>query len=51
MEWWQWVVLGVILLSAEMLVDADFYLVFVGLSAVLVGLVGLTLVELPIWGQ
>ena len=41
MVWWQWIVLGIVLLGAEMMVDADFFLVFLGISAVIVGLVDL----------
>jgi membrane protein implicated in regulation of membrane protease activity len=52
MPWWAWLVLGVGLLGVEMLViDAQFYLVFIGLSAALVGLLGLFGVELPGWMQ
>jgi membrane protein implicated in regulation of membrane protease activity len=40
MHWWGWVVAGAILLGAELaFVDAQFYLVFVGGSAIIVGLV------------
>ena len=39
MTWWQWTILGGILLGAELLgLDAQFYLIFIGLSALLVGL-------------
>ena len=41
MSWWLWIVLGVVLLVAEVTVDAAFWLLFIGLSAVLVGLLGL----------
>jgi len=52
MPWWAWVVFGIGLLGVEMLViDAQFYLVFIGLSAALVGLLGLFGVELPDWMQ
>ena len=52
MMWWGWMVLGAVLLSIELIaVDAQFYLVFLGLSAALVGLAGLLGVELPAWGQ
>lgn len=52
MAWWAWVVLGVGLLGVEMLViDAQFYLVFIGLSAALVGLLGLFGISLPEWAQ
>lgn len=40
MQWWQWAVIGVLLLSAEMfLIDAQFYLVFLGVAAIVVGLI------------
>lgn len=52
MAWWAWLVLGIGLLGVELLViDAQFYLVFIGLSAALVGLLGLFGVGLPEWGQ
>ena len=51
MVWWQWIVLGSVLLGAEMIVDAEFYLVFLGVSALLVGLIGLTPLDAPFWGQ
>ena len=47
MAWWGWGILGVALLGIELLaVDAQFYLVFAGLAAVLVGLLGLVGLEL-----
>lgn len=52
MPWWAWIVLGVGLLGVEMLIiDAQFYLVFIGLSAALVGLLGLFGVGLPEWAE
>lgn len=52
MMWWGWIVLGVIILGAEMFViDAQFFLVFIGLSALLVGLLNLLGLVLPEWGQ
>lgn len=52
MAWWAWLILGIGLLGVEMFViDAQFYLVFVGISAVVVGLTGLSGVMLPQWGQ
>jgi membrane protein implicated in regulation of membrane protease activity len=45
-------VLGIGLLGVEMFViDAQFYLVFVGLSAAVVGLLGLFGLDLPEWAQ
>ncbi len=52
MPWWGWLVLGVALLGVEMfVVDAQFYLVFLGISSTLVGLLGLAGVALPVWLQ
>jgi membrane protein implicated in regulation of membrane protease activity len=52
MPWWGWVVVGAVLLGAELFVVAtDFYLVFIGVAAVAVGLVAWTGVGLPVWGE
>ena len=40
MPWWGWVVCGVVLLVGEMIADAQFYLIFLGAAAVIVGLLG-----------
>ena len=40
MSWWGWVIAGAILLGAELtLVSAEFYFVFVGIAAIIVGCV------------
>jgi membrane protein implicated in regulation of membrane protease activity len=52
MEWWAWIAVGAILLGSELaFVDAQFYLVFVGASAFLVGMLQLTGLALPVWLQ
>ena len=52
MVWWQWMVIGAVLLGAEMFaIDAQFYLVFIGVSAVLVGLAGLFGIDMAQWVQ
>lgn len=52
MPWWGWLVAGAALLAAEMFVlDAQFYLVFLGISAAIVGLMGLAGFGLPEWVQ
>jgi membrane protein implicated in regulation of membrane protease activity len=52
MPWWGWLVIGALLMGAELTaVDAAFYLMFVGFAAVVVGLVGLAGVSFPVWGQ
>ena len=52
MAWWAWVCLGLALLGLELgLVDAAFYLVFLGASALIVGLMIGFGVDMPVWGQ
>jgi inner membrane protein len=52
MPWWGWLVAGAVLLGVEMFViDAQFYLVFLGISAALVGLIGLAGVGMPEWAE
>ncbi len=52
MTWWAWMILGTLLLGAEMLaIDAQFYLVFIGLAAMLVGLGNLAGITPPEWVQ
>jgi len=48
MTWWAWMILGAILFGAELFaIDAQFYLVFLGLSAVLVGALGVLGIVMP----
>lgn len=52
MTWWGWMILGAVLFGAELFaVDAQFYLVFLGLSAAIVGLAGMIGVSAPEWMQ
>ena len=52
MAWWSWGILGFALLGLELFaIDAQFYLVFAGVAAVVVGLVGLVGIDLPEWAQ
>ena len=48
MPWWGWIVIGAVLLIAEVALSTDFWLVFIGVSALLVGILGLAHVHLPI---
>jgi len=51
MSWWGWMIAGAILLGAELaFVSAEFYLVFIGSAAILVGLATLA-VPLAPWVQ
>ena len=46
MIWWYWMVLGLVLLGAEMTTPGGFYILFFGLSALIVGtLTGLNIVQ------
>jgi hypothetical protein len=52
MPWWGWFVLAAALLSVELFViDAQFYLVFLGVSAALVGLLDLADGTMVAWQQ
>ena len=52
MTWWGWMILGAVLLGAELFaIDAQFYLVFLGLSAAIVGLAGMLGFAGPEWAQ
>jgi hypothetical protein len=52
MPWWGWVVVGAVLLGAEVfIIPTDFFLVFLGVAALAVGLIGFVGVELPAWAQ
>ncbi|HEY1726287.1 MAG TPA: NfeD family protein [Steroidobacteraceae bacterium] len=50
MNWWGWMIGGAILLGAELgFVNAQFYLVFIGSAAIIVGLLDATLGLAPEW--
>jgi membrane protein implicated in regulation of membrane protease activity len=52
MSWWGWVIGGAILLGAELaFVNAQFYLVFIGSAAIVVGLVTALAPGLAAWAQ
>ncbi len=52
MQWWAWIAVGAILLGSELaFVDAQFYLVFVGASAFVVGMLQLSGLGMPEWLQ
>ena len=52
MPWWGWMILGALLFGSELLVvDAGFYLVFIGVAAALTGLVELAGLHLEPWVQ
>lgn len=52
MTWWGWMILGTVLFGAELFaIEAQFYLVFLGLSALLVGLGSMLGISAPEWVQ
>jgi membrane protein implicated in regulation of membrane protease activity len=52
MQWWAWITVGAVLLGSELtFVNAQFYLVFVGAAALLVGLLDLAGVHAADWQQ
>ncbi|MBL8201343.1 MAG: NfeD family protein [Chromatiales bacterium] len=52
MAWWSWMVVGMLLLGAELfIIEAEFFLVFIGAAAILTGLLGLAVPTLPEWLQ
>jgi membrane protein implicated in regulation of membrane protease activity len=52
MTWWMWMTIGALLLGAELFaIDLQFYLVFLGISAALVGVAGLLGIVMPEWAQ
>jgi hypothetical protein len=52
MQWWTWFVLGTLLLAIELFaIDAQFFLIFVGAAAIVVGLIGMLGINLPVWLQ
>ena len=50
MPWWGWITLGGLLLIAELLSGA-LYLLFVGIAAILVGILVLLVSDLPFWAH
>ena len=52
MPWWGWMIIGALLLGSELLgVDAAFYLVFIGIAAMITGLIELAGAGLEPWMQ
>ena len=51
MPWWAWLILGFALLGGEMLAPGGLYLLFVGIGALIVGLLVLADLAGPNWTQ
>jgi len=51
MPWWAWLLLGMVLLGGEAVAPGGFYLLFFGVGALAVGLLGLFVGPGPVWLQ
>jgi inner membrane protein len=52
MQWWAWIAVGAIFLVLELtLIAADFYLVFLGVAALVIGILTLTGIVTVAWLQ
>ena len=52
MAWWIWIVAGLVLMGVEIFaVDTAFYLIFIGVAALLMGFAVSVGVDLPVWAQ
>lgn len=51
MAWWTWIILGLVLVLAELLTPGGFYLLFFGVSGLVVGLLTILGLAGPAWAQ
>ena len=51
MDWWIWIVLGLVLLLGEMVTPGGFYILFFGVGAIIVGILAGFNVAGPLWFQ
>ena len=51
MTWWAWILFGIAFFGLEIFLATDFYLVFFGASAIIVGLINLFGIELAGWTE
>lgn len=51
LDWWVWLLMGLLLIGAELLTPGGFYLIFFGLGAILVGLLAAVGVLTVLWAQ
>lgn len=49
--WWHWIVIGLLLVLAEMASAGGFYVIFFGVAALLVGIVAAFGIAGPAWAQ
>ena len=51
MQWWHWLVLGLILIGLEMAASGGFYVIFFGVAALVIGGLHMLDVAGPLWFQ
>ncbi len=51
MEWWHWLVLGLILVALEVAASGGFYVIFFGMAALAIGGLHLADIAGPVWFQ
>jgi membrane protein implicated in regulation of membrane protease activity len=51
MTWWMWMILGLLLMLAELATPGGFYVIFFGASAIVLGLLSLLGIAGPQWFQ
>jgi membrane protein implicated in regulation of membrane protease activity len=51
MEWWIWIVLGLVLLLGELVTPGGFYILFFGVGAIFVGILAGFNIAGPVWFQ
>lgn len=49
--WWHWLVLGLLLVLAELAASGGFYIIFFGIAAIIVGLLASADLAGPVWVQ
>jgi len=49
--WWHWLVLGLLLVVAEMAAAGGFYIIFFGIAAVIIGILAGSGLAGPVWVQ
>jgi membrane protein implicated in regulation of membrane protease activity len=51
MQWWLWLVLGLVLVGTELLTPGGFFVIFFGAAAILLGVLGGLGLGGPVWLQ
>jgi membrane protein implicated in regulation of membrane protease activity len=51
MEWWHWLLLGLVLVALEMAASGGFYVIFFGIAALAIGALHLFQIAGPVWWQ